>query len=55
MGGAEKILREDPRVLSSVMFGRSRFNAGIIVDPAPEYKFDPADAAKLAEFRNAIW
>ena len=51
----EKILREDPRVQSSVMFGRGRFNAGVLIDPKPEYKFDPADEEKLAAFRNAIW
>ena len=37
------------------MFGRGRFNAGVLIEPKPAYKFDPADEAKLAEFRNAIW
>ena len=37
------------------MFGRGKFNAGILVDPKPEYKFDPRDTKKLAEFRNLIW
>ncbi|KAF4568264.1 putative NRPS-like protein biosynthetic cluster [Pleurotus pulmonarius] len=51
----ENILNQDPRVQTSVMFGRGRFNVGVIVDPRPEYRFDPSDAANLAEFRNAIW
>lgn len=38
-----------------MIFGRGRFNAGVIVDPRPEFKFDPEDAQKLAEFRNLIW
>ncbi|TFY65192.1 hypothetical protein EVJ58_g2123 [Rhodofomes roseus] len=46
---------QDPYVMSGVMFGRGRFQAGIIVDPKPQYVFDPADEAKLARFRNKIW
>ena len=37
------------------MFGRGRFNAGIIVDPREQYKFDPNDQEKLIEFRETIW
>ncbi|KAJ7449028.1 hypothetical protein B0H11DRAFT_2079248 [Mycena galericulata] len=51
----ESILNQDPHVLSSVMFGRGRFQAGVIVDPKPAFKFDPSDSVKLAEFRNKIW
>ncbi|OBZ73545.1 hypothetical protein A0H81_05885 [Grifola frondosa] len=54
-GPLENMLNQDPHVLSSVMFGRGRFQAGIIVDPKPDFKFDPADEVKLAEFRNKIW
>lgn len=48
-------MKEDPRVQASIMFGRGRFSAGILIDPKPEYQFDPADQTKLAAFRNAIW
>ncbi|TCD61298.1 putative NRPS-like protein biosynthetic cluster [Steccherinum ochraceum] len=51
----ESILNQDPRVRSSLMFGRGKFNAGILVDPRPEYAFDPVDEAKLVQFRNDIW
>jgi hypothetical protein len=51
----EIILNQDPHVLSSVIFGRGHFQAGVIVDPKPAFKFDPSDLAKLAEFRNKIW
>ncbi|KAF8161947.1 hypothetical protein K438DRAFT_1909851 [Mycena galopus ATCC 62051] len=54
-GPLENLLNQDPHVLTSVMFGRGRFQAGVIVDPKPEFKFDPADSVKLAEFRNKIW
>ncbi|KZT01340.1 acetyl-CoA synthetase-like protein [Laetiporus sulphureus 93-53] len=54
-GPLENMLNQDPHVLASVMFGRGRFQAGVLVDPKPEYKFDPSDQSKLAEFRNMIW
>ena len=37
------------------MFGRGHFNAGVLVDPEAEFKFDPKDKEQLAEFRNSIW
>lgn len=37
------------------MFGRGRFHAGVLVDPKPDFKFNPADGTKFAEFKNAIW
>lgn len=51
----ESILSGDPRVKSAVMFGCGRFNPGVIIDPKPEFAFDPEDQEKLAEFRNKIW
>ncbi|KAJ6458386.1 hypothetical protein C8R47DRAFT_1203181 [Mycena vitilis] len=54
-GPLETILNQDPHVLSCVMFGRERFQAGVIVDPKPPFVFDPSDPEKLAEFRNTIW
>lgn len=37
------------------MFGRERFNAGVLIEPNPNYSFDSSDAAKLADYRNTIW
>jgi hypothetical protein len=37
------------------MFGRNRFQAGVIIDPKDSVKFDPEDSLKLALFRNLIW
>ena len=52
---SEAILNQDPHVKSAVMFGRGKFNTGVIIDPRPEFAFDPSDKSKLAEFRNKIW
>lgn len=54
-GPLENLMNQHPKVLSSVMFGRGKFQAGIVVDPKPGFKFDPADMTKLAEFRNDLW
>lgn len=37
------------------MFGRGQTQNGVLVDPTPEYAFDPEDEEKLVEFRNKIW
>jgi len=49
------MLNQDHHVQSSVMFGRGQFQVGVLVDPKAEFKFDPTDEVKLAEFRNMIW
>ncbi|KAI5119729.1 hypothetical protein M0805_008659 [Coniferiporia weirii] len=54
-GPLESILKQDPHVQMAIMFGRGRFNAGVIIDPRPEFKFDPRDTTALAEFRQKIW
>ncbi|TFK38857.1 hypothetical protein BDQ12DRAFT_629926 [Crucibulum laeve] len=54
-GPLENMLNQDRHVLSSVMFGRGHFQAGVLIDPKPEFKFDPSDEVKLADFRNNIW
>ncbi|KAJ7635327.1 hypothetical protein FB45DRAFT_1057185 [Roridomyces roridus] len=51
----EIILARDPHVQSCVMFGRGRFQAGVLIHPKPEFEFDPSDAVRLAEFRNQLW
>jgi hypothetical protein len=49
------MLNQDPHVHSSVMFGRGKFQAGVIIDTKPSFKFDPSDEGELANFRNKIW
>lgn len=48
-------MNQDPRVKASVMFGRGRFNTGILIEPAEPYTFDPEDTDALVKFRNDIW
>lgn len=51
----ENILNQDPHVQAAVMFGRGRFYPGVVIDPKPEFRFDPIDEAALSDFRNLIW
>lgn len=37
------------------MFGRGKFQAGVLIDPKPAFKFDPSDDTALESFRNKIW
>ena len=52
---SEKIINGDPHVKCSVMFGRGKFNTGVVIEPAEGFKFDPSDKEKLSEFRTLIW
>ncbi|RDX49617.1 acetyl-CoA synthetase-like protein [Lentinus brumalis] len=49
----EAILCQDPHVHACLMFGRGRFQNGILIQP--KELFDPSDEAKLEEYRNKIW
>ncbi|KAI0772397.1 acetyl-CoA synthetase-like protein [Trametes elegans] len=49
----EAILTQDPHVHACLMFGRGRFQNGVLIQPNEQ--FDPDDEAKLEEFRNKIW
>lgn len=37
------------------MFGRGKFQVGVLIEPKSEYGFDPEDQLKLERFRNMIW
>ncbi|KAI1786493.1 acetyl-CoA synthetase-like protein [Ganoderma leucocontextum] len=51
----ETIIGEDPYVQGCVIFGQGKFQNGVLVEPKPEYKFDPQDVKKLEEYRGKIW
>ncbi|KAI0357816.1 acetyl-CoA synthetase-like protein [Trametes cingulata] len=51
----ERIINEDPHVKSSVMFGRGKFQNGVLVEPAEDLQVDPQDPKQVEEFRNKIW
>ena len=50
---AEAILLQDPHVSACLMFGRGRFQNGVLIQP--KESFDPIDEVKLEEYRNEIW
>ncbi|THH09230.1 hypothetical protein EW145_g2182 [Phellinidium pouzarii] len=54
-GPLEVMLNRDPLVHGAMMFGRSRFHCGILVQPKEPFAFDPVDTKKVIEFRNLIW
>lgn len=51
----ETIINRHPKVGSAVIFGRGRFQAGVLIEPIPACAFDPSNHYLLIEFRNAIW
>ncbi|KAI0060400.1 acetyl-CoA synthetase-like protein [Artomyces pyxidatus] len=51
----EAILVRDPHIAAAVMFGRGRFQNGVLIEPEKEFAFDPVDEQRLGEFRNKIW
>ncbi|EED77357.1 predicted protein, partial [Postia placenta Mad-698-R] len=54
-GPLEEILRKDPYVSDCIIFGRGRFQAGVLVQPRSEIRPDTSDDARVAGFRNKIW
>lgn len=52
---SEKIINDDPHVKSSVMFGRGKFQNGVLIEPTEDYAFDPSDIKQVEMFRNKIW
>lgn len=51
----EKMINEDPHVRSSIMFGRGRFQNGLLVEPVVDFAIDPTDMKKVEEYRNNVW
>lgn len=52
---SEKILVKHPLVANAVIFGRGKFQNGVIIDPTPGHHIDPEDTEALAQFRREIW
>ena len=48
-------MNQDPHIRAAVMFGRGRFNAGVIVDPRQDFVFDPADQDKLIDLGQHLF
>ncbi|THG99107.1 hypothetical protein EW026_g3199 [Hermanssonia centrifuga] len=51
----EEQITANPMIMGALMFGREREQAGILIEPNPEFAIDPTDEAALAAFRNKIW
>ncbi len=51
----ERIIKEDIHVHDCLVFGNSRFQNGVLVEPEIAFVFDPQDRSLLAEFRSKIW
>jgi hypothetical protein len=49
---AESMLNQDPHIFAVIMFGRGRFQNGVLIQP--KEPFEPTEEA-LAEFRNKVW
>ncbi|KAF9544259.1 acetyl-CoA synthetase-like protein [Agrocybe pediades] len=54
-GPLEHILGRDPHIRSAVIFGRGQFQAGVIIDPKPEFAPDVKDKSQLDAFLEKIW
>lgn len=51
----EAVLTGDKRIAAAVMFGRSKFQPGVLIQPTGDEVFDPRDVTRLAEYRTNIW
>ncbi|OSC98632.1 acetyl-CoA synthetase-like protein [Trametes coccinea BRFM310] len=51
----ERIINQDPHVKCSVMFGRGKFQNGVLIEPRDEFAINPSDSKQVEEFRNKIW
>jgi hypothetical protein len=54
-GPTEGALLAQGVVTGAILFGRERNQAGVLVEPADVFAFDPTDASDLAAFRNKLW
>ncbi|EMD35494.1 hypothetical protein CERSUDRAFT_157295 [Gelatoporia subvermispora B] len=52
-GPLEAILLKDASIAAAIMFGRGRFQNGVLIQP--KEGVDPTDEKQLAAFRNKIW
>ncbi|KAK0219250.1 NRPS-like enzyme [Armillaria fumosa] len=53
--GVKAALLGDKHISGAVMFGRGKFQPGVLVQPSAEFAFDPKDMKRLIEYRSLIW
>ncbi|KAK0438281.1 hypothetical protein EV421DRAFT_1738606 [Armillaria borealis] len=51
----EAVLTGDKRIAAAVLFGGSKFQLGILIQPTLDKAFDLRDVTRLAEYRTNIW
>ncbi|KAF9479408.1 acetyl-CoA synthetase-like protein [Pholiota conissans] len=51
----EHIMLNSPDIVGAVMFGHAHVQAGVLIEPAPQYQIDVSDMHQVAEYRNIIW
>lgn len=51
----ESLLVKHPAIAFAVLFGRGRTRVGVLLQPNPEFQFDPTDTVKYEEFRDSLW
>ncbi|CDO69440.1 hypothetical protein BN946_scf184791.g35 [Trametes cinnabarina] len=51
----EGMLVHDQRIASALLFGRSRIEPGVLIEPAPGHNIDPDDKQQLDAYINSIW
>ena len=49
----EALITQNPAVAAAIMFGRGRFQNGVLIQPLTP--FDPSNESELEAFRNVIW
>ncbi|EJC99607.1 acetyl-CoA synthetase-like protein [Fomitiporia mediterranea MF3/22] len=54
-GPLETMLKQDSQIEDAIMFGRGRFQCGVLIQPSKAYPVDHFDTVELEKFRNAIW
>jgi hypothetical protein len=45
----------DPHIQAAIMFGRGRFQNGVLVQPKSEFTINHADQEQVIALRNTIW
>ncbi|KAF8879343.1 acetyl-CoA synthetase-like protein [Mucidula mucida] len=51
----EVILHQDPYVAAALMFGRGRFQNGILIQLKPQFMFEVGDEGSIVKYRSLIW
>jgi hypothetical protein len=52
---SEAGLTSSPYISGAVMFGRARFQTGVLIAPSSEHKFGTTDVERTKEYINLIW